>query len=788
MTTTSTSFSGLHNTAERIEIPIIQRDYVQGRIDESTNRIRGEFLGALLGALIPNAAAQPIDFVYGEIKGGVLIPLDGQQRLTTLFLLHWYLAARLGIRTDSVDWTSLPTFTYRTRASSNSFCKQLATCRPPFANPLADEKDPNNGLGDWLKDQSWFPKSWERDPTITSMLVTIDDLHKRLLAWDEAQLQIAWNRLTDIQSPAIHFDFLAITQIGPADRQYIRMNARGKPLTEFERFKARFEEMLDHTSQTDREIFARQVDGPWTDLLWPLRCSGKKSVLDTVIDDEFLRLFRYLSALVVWKFQPPDCKAEPGDLELHTWAEALYGLGDGNGERRAFLFKALNALHSTFAGKDRQAIEADFAQWFTNDKHISGKVAIFESPNFLAECVAGFGDTSIQNSRFSLVQTLLFYALLHRWIKNCLIDAQRLRVLRNLLLAPNADLRQEWLADYFLPGVEYLIDHSLPATGAPMPVELDKAFNERQLNEELEKLALKSGRADLAEGLERLEDHPLLKGCLFPFDLQANPADIQRRADIFFELFPPGELLRYGKLLTGALLTKGDYCRPFSDRFQFGSSTKHDCWRDVLTGPRENPSPIRELMGALIDDVAAREGDIGSRLENIVDDWLKKQKRFDWRYYFVQYECMRSGVGGRYYSASGGMGFDLCMLWNERLSSFCDPFIFGIVDESNINKDDVTYWFGSSDQYLQQARWLQTKGEAKILRADPAGWVVNPPADPVQQAAFAKVRREHCMKKLKGEWFLEVPQVQIKGGHYFDTANRIELGSSLLADLLPLYL
>jgi hypothetical protein len=786
---TTSSFAGLSSKVKRIEIPIIQRDYAQGRRDESTNRIRGEFLDALLKALKPNAVDQPLDFIYGEIKEDALIPLDGQQRLTTLFLLHWYLAARLGITTDSGDWCGLPTFTYRTRASSTEFCKQLAAGRPPFTNPLTGEINPNEKLGAWLKDQSWFPRAWERDPTITGMLVTLDDLHGRMQTWSEDDLRSAWNRLIDAKSPAIKFDFLSINNIGPADRQYIRMNARGKPLTEFERFKARFEEMLGHASLTDRDTFSQRVDGPWTDLLWPLRDSGKKGELDAVIDDEFLRLFRYLSALVVWKFQPSGCKAEPGALEVHTWAKPLYGLDDANGERRDFLFKAFDALHQTFINKNQQTIETDFAQWFTNDSHYPGKVAIFESTNFLAECVAGFGDPSIQKSRFTLAQTLLFYALLHDWMNNCPPNSQRLRVVRNLLLAPDSDLRQEWLADYFLPGIEHLIDRGLPTTGTPIPEVLRNAFSERQLPEEVVKLALKSGHNSLAEKLELLEDHPLLKGCLFAFDLEVTPADIQRRVDTFYQLFPPEDLLCFANILTGALLTKGDYSRPIgSNKFQLGSAVQDKRWRDVLTGVRDDPSTIRVPLAALLDDVAARTGNISTRLQNIVDDWLKRQRRFDWRYYLVKYECMRSCVGGRYYSASGRLGFDLCMLGNERLSSYCDPYIFGIVDKSNINNEDVPYWFSSSDQYQQQARWLMTKSEANILRADPAGWVVNPPAQPTQQAAFAKVRREHGLKKRNGEWFLDVPRVQIKGGLYFDTANRIQLGSSLLVDLLPLYL
>src|SRR5437773_11386083 len=82
---------------EFIRIPMIQRDYAQGRPAEG--EVRTEFLGALEGAL-RRPADDPslplnLDFIYGSVEGQQetrFYPLDGQQRLTTLFLLHWYLA------------------------------------------------------------------------------------------------------------------------------------------------------------------------------------------------------------------------------------------------------------------------------------------------------------------------------------------------------------------------------------------------------------------------------------------------------------------------------------------------------------------------------------------------------------------------------------------------------------------------------------------------------------------------------------------------------------------------
>ena len=74
----------------KVEIPIIQRDYAQGRDGKAD--IRTNFLNALLEVI--NDKYLELDFIYGSVKNSVLQPLDGQQRLTTLFLMHWFIALK----------------------------------------------------------------------------------------------------------------------------------------------------------------------------------------------------------------------------------------------------------------------------------------------------------------------------------------------------------------------------------------------------------------------------------------------------------------------------------------------------------------------------------------------------------------------------------------------------------------------------------------------------------------------------------------------------------------------
>lgn len=82
----------------KIVVPKIQRDYVQGRENDTVKKNREEFVEELIDSL---AGGRPmsLNFVYGTIQNGnEFIPIDGQQRLTTLFLLHLYVFAKKGIR------------------------------------------------------------------------------------------------------------------------------------------------------------------------------------------------------------------------------------------------------------------------------------------------------------------------------------------------------------------------------------------------------------------------------------------------------------------------------------------------------------------------------------------------------------------------------------------------------------------------------------------------------------------------------------------------------------------
>lgn len=148
-----------------IKIPKIQRDYAQGRKKGEELNVTGKkFLDNIFEHLEKDQPME-LDFVYGTVssydsegtKKYNLLPLDGQQRITTLFLLYWF----LGLKENGSAPEFLKKFTYETRASSSDFCEYIC-------DSTKTKIDISKKPSDELENCWWFVKSSKFDPTIKS--------------------------------------------------------------------------------------------------------------------------------------------------------------------------------------------------------------------------------------------------------------------------------------------------------------------------------------------------------------------------------------------------------------------------------------------------------------------------------------------------------------------------------------------------------------------------------------------------------------------------------------------
>ena len=592
---------------EKITIPIIQRDYAQGRSNATVKRIRENFLNALKIAVTDTPIT--LDFIYGDLTGSTLIPLDGQQRLTTLFLLHWYAARREKIPEHKLGF--LQNFSYETRPDAQDFCKDLVQFKPQFSE---------KSLSYEITDQAWFPLSWKKDPTVSAMLTMLDAINEKF-----SSVQNLWRAL---ENDAVTFYFMPIKDMGLTDEIYITMNSRGKPLTDFEHFKAEFKQRLDKIDTKLSEEIIRKIDGDWTDLLWRYRDDKN------LVDDGFLKYFRFLCDIRLYKNNQSTQNRARDAFSLLD--EFFSGDVRGNVQFMRDAFDCWRGIDvdEFFAARVLRGWKSE------NPAHQQGKiVARFPNANFFESCV--------RSENFSLGQALMLYAFIVYRMNVEKIDnadfSRRIRIVNNLVNnSQNSEISdsESRQGGNRLPAMLKQID-SIILDGKI--IVLSPNFSKEQLEEEQAKITWTAENPARAEELFALEDNYLLYGQISIVGLDA-PENFSR----FLSLFECDY-----DLIDCALLACGDYFQHDKRRhYQFGSKNPGS-WQELFH---------RSLLNERFEETQNALDILLSRAKNFTDDKLKKiisehladcerQKNFEWSYYYIKYAEFRPARYGKYFWA-----------------------------------------------------------------------------------------------------------------------------------------
>lgn len=559
----------LSNKKLKISIPIIQRDYAQGRKDAAT--IRDKFLDEIFNRL-DNDENLFLDFVYGNIEDDKFIPIDGQQRLTTLFLLYLYFAKK-----EKKDCEYLKGFTYETRSSSREFCGRLVNADIDFSK---DEISAD------IKNYSWFMPFWENDPTVKSMLVMLDAIH------DKFKNSTFYDRLENIK-----FSFLELKEFGLTDDLYIKMNARGKPLSEFENFKAEFEKELS------QDIKAK-LDNQWLDLFWGLKDNDEENIDLSSVDKRYMAFFKGVAS----NFTVLDIKDTKGAKD--------------------FDFDEFDML--------------DTLEFFSSNKNNVTNVIkilneLYEVSNY--ELLKNFTDTS----KDITYETRVKFFALSMFLIN--FGAQKLggdfykeyeRITSNVTRDFNIDsilkLRQ----------VFEFINEICEKCESEDIFKLLEGFDDKQPEsfktidfykwQEKKKLKLIQSDKGWIDAISEAEKHLYLGSNLtFLIDFAENDVkEFERYYKKFNKIF---EEDKESFLFQRALLTKGDYLpeRGNSSYFTFckfkdedkssGNRNKDDNWRSVFFDDEKS-----KFLKELLDD--------DKSLQDIIEEFDDKKY---WGYYFIKY-------------------------------------------------------------------------------------------------------------------------------------------------------
>lgn len=558
-----------------------------------------------------------MDFIYGEkelvwstttankLEKIIVTPLDGQQRLTTLYLLHWY-AAKKGV-VEASNYEFLNNFTYDIRPSSRDFCSHLLQYVPDWSLSFHDQ----------LVDQNWFMGEWLNDPTVIGMLVMLDSINDKF-----GNIANLWEILTG-EKARIVFYFLPLSENGLSDELYIKMNSRGKKLTAFEHFKAEYEDLYEKDSDEARTV-NHKFDVEWADTFFPYRNQ------DDIVDNEFMKYFFYVSHILCYE---QGIKKSNDEFEL---IKLVYSDSPNAVANRNYLEDAFDCWYRVM--KDYGSIDNFFAKYLSGFTYEKGKVTTFKSvyeyfdtQNFFHACVKLYQ----VNNNFSYSDFLFLYGIITYLINKDAIKEDefidRLRTLRNLIWNSNSgEIRGD--ADYMKDMLCEVKDLMLAGV---INKELSHKFNGIQIDEEIEKKEKKQ-EIDI-ENLHKFEDHPLIYGYASGLGY-----DNLGLVDTFVSLFDSTpEFVKIHR----AMLAIDNYMQTDSSRYYMGNHNR-STWSQLLHKSR-NRNNFEKTMAVL--RMLLQRIKNGESLDIIINKYLsekEEEQTFDWRYYFVKYPDMLRGADG----------------------------------------------------------------------------------------------------------------------------------------------
>ena len=649
----------------QVIVPEIQRDYVQGNPNVKKN-IAKPFITDLFGVLLSPSKTLTLDFIYGATQEDhvtqkkTLFLLDGQQRLTTLFLLYYYLCL---MTHNTVQSKYLYYFSYQTRLASRDFCHLLIENFPQTSQIVKQilRNNPEEELGKIIQESSWFFSRWLEDPSVVnmlSMLTVIQTVAKDMAGREELDASNDSDKLLGEglkRFKNIQFNFLELSKMDIRDAYelYLKMNSRGKHLTAFEIFKSRLSNLL-----SDEE--KKKLDGAWYDYFWKLN-RNSKSFRPEEVDNKLCCFFENITWFWVMDSKVgKEILSEPISLldrELYDEQNGIYAKDSPYIKTLTNVLDKLSELHPN--SLEYQA----FINFLKSAKDSS--------------------DNSINYH-----ERLLFYCLVLYFNQPlcCLSQQSWFRICANLIQNTRYDkLEDVWKSMRALNDLNsQLAAFSSPLSEQTQRELIDKieqldSFDNNQKKEEAIKIKLILEQKISEVKLSEMERHPYFNGKIsfllnFAYDSQSGSYDInqlKRYYEVAKDLFKTKLFLLFQKALLCMGNNKGnDYLMPIGSRWSFGNLNafirdRQDTWHKVFNN-KEKRSLLKALCDVVLSNIQGKEitpDAIEKQLNCVVEKQLKENNPYsDWRYWFLkedqllQKQEIRSKVERQHISLKGGYG------------------------------------------------------------------------------------------------------------------------------------
>ncbi|CAG2534038.1 Protein of unknown function DUF262 [Maribacter dokdonensis] len=678
-----------------IEVPIIQREYAQGRKLPRVTAIRKRFVKDLVNSIYLGEEMH-LGFIYGKIEGkdkqrqmranrdavnSILeavktyasdldltlnahlkdeqdinviqsqlkfIPLDGQQRLTTLYLLHWYLHIK-GAISSSKQW--LKNFGYANRKSTIDFLKVINQTNNIDA--IRKRLSGNRSIKEVIQASGFYLNKWNRDSSVLGILEMLNAF--------ESEFDTDYE-FSNIQLDVLpfRFDFMNLDQLNQTNELYVKMNSRGKQLSNYEHFKSWLQNEYAHKKDDEWfKEFWRKLDNDWLNYFW------KK------IDGEFEKLddfyFNFLKHLALM-----NTIATNRDLPEESLKYLIQSTRNSTYDRKKLTYIPFDKFHITWN-------EPKNSEFSKTDRKLRNSCFLFnkESLKFIEESFETiialetgklefnqlsniFSKTFIQDvvsnqytrdNSFTPSQpdSVFYYATLiffnnYRNEKIKLSDVHQLRTIRNLIY--NTEIQNPKNFIDALRQVKYLSSFDDFLSASVTDKNVTSFFLNDQFEEELLKKELKAKNKEWIETIDKVENHFYFMGqvqFLLDFSKSENGEFNLEKFKIYSntcgELFSKEVRESKFKVIQRALLCKGDYLPASGNKYTFfnnrGASlrNRNENWRRIFKEKEDN------LLKTLLDDLI----ELKNVSEKTLTEYIKNQihiinlDKWHWRRLFIEY-------------------------------------------------------------------------------------------------------------------------------------------------------
>lgn len=578
-----------YSDAISFEIPIIQRDYAQGRSDERSKEIRKTFLGSLIAA-VENYPQKNIelDFVYGKRNKNKVYLLDGQQRITTLYLLHWYLAQRLQKPSLLKDVA----LSYRVRQYADEFTQKISdeSTQIDFTSSIPSQA---------ICNCTWFFDAWKHDPTVKGMLNTLDTIHE-LLKDKKISEERYWQPL---EEGAVIFYWLDLEEHQLTDELYLKMNARGKQLSNFENFKASLVKRIadngweENTNTTEKESFSFKMDTIYTDLFWEYR--GEVNVIDYEVTNFFAGM-----AMIGYALKE---NSEAQQKRIQELFNNPLSVRVEDFEKSDF--ERFTSYLDLYSEVEKISIETELWKYYNSDN----KRGFFEE--FIKDENKGTGEFY---KGATYPQRVFFYALSELFMKSedkNNISEDFIRVIRNIVENATIDSAQTFvgaikLMKELLEGFLEVLSKGVQDIYSYLSkTAIQSNFASYQVTQEKQKAERIVANLEWKDVIWEAENHPMFKGDIgfLLLETENNLSLFKKRYEVAKEMFDEkGVKGKYKEnmLLIRALVATFDEWHLLTHGLTY--DCEKDTWKEILEYDRDSsayflkvldsPIPLEELV------------------------------------------------------------------------------------------------------------------------------------------------------------------------------------------------